>query len=514
LVTSVIALDASARYYDSDGRLHVRVSHISKANVGDYRGSEIPDAEALGLDSNRIYKLLRDPAELARAAPTFNNLQLLIRHVPVTADEPSREHTVGSTGTDAVFLNPYLDNSLVVWDGEAIAAIETKEQCQLSAAYRYTADMTPGRYMGTSYDGVMRDIRGNHVALVKAGRAGDDVVVMDAALSEEKSMKTRRVTLSPRAAVAKGALIAYLLPRLAQDQQLPDLNFLAGVNSKNWAKSAPAIATRVVEVSKGRLAMDADLKDVSALLDHFKGEDPDAGPGGVGRPEDAEVPAEDPTVVASDPDDPEERKVVADDDIEGKLRELLQGKLDDSDLEMVLKLVRPEEAPVRPVAVGSERDDDDDDDGDVNDDAALPPALAANAGVPMGKKEDKDDKDEPMIKKPAMDAAIKLATDEAVQRAVKATRQEMRSLAEAERFVRPWVGEVMAMDSAEDVFAFALDKLGVQTKGVHPSAYRAMLTLVRKPGEGQARVAQDGALRPDKGFAERFPNAGRVRVMG
>jgi hypothetical protein len=119
-----------------------------------------------------------------------------------------------------------------------------------------------------------------------------------------------------------------------------------------------------------------------------------------------------------------------------------------------------------------------------------------------------------MIKKPAMDAAIKLATDEAVQRAVKATRQEMRSLAEAERFVRPWVGEVMAMDSAEDVFAFALDKLGVQTKGVHPSAYRAMLTLVRKPGEGQARMAQDGALRPDKGFAERFPNAGRVRVMG
>jgi hypothetical protein len=248
------------------------------------------------------------------------------------------------------FSIPYLDNSLVIWDGEAIAAVETKEQCQLSAAYRYRADMTPGQYLGTTYDGVMRDIRGNHVALVKAGRAGADVVVMDAAL-EEKPMKTRRVTLSPRAAVAKGALIAYLLPRLAQDQQLPDLSFLAGVTSKNWKKTAPVIVTRVVESTRGRLAMDADLKDVSALLDHFKGDDPDAGPGGVGRPEDAEVPAEDPTVVASDPDDPDERKVVADDDIEGKVRELLQGKLDDADLEMLLKLIRPEEAePANPAA--------------------------------------------------------------------------------------------------------------------------------------------------------------------
>jgi hypothetical protein len=503
----LIALDSSARHYDPDGRLHVQVSHISKANVGDYRGSEIPDAEALGLDSSKIYKLLRDPAELARAAPTFNNLQLLIRHVPVTADEPSREHTVGSTGTDAVFLDPYLDNSLVIWDGEAIAAVETKEQCQLSAAYRYRADMTPGQYLGTTYDGVMRDIRGNHVALVKAGRAGADVVVMDAAL-EEKPMKTRRVTLSPRAAVAKGALIAYLLPRLAQDQQLPDLSFLAGVTSKNWKKSAPVIATRVVESTRGRLAMDADLKDVSALLDHFKGDDPDAGPGGVGRPEDAEVPAEDPTVVASDPDDPDERKVVADDDIEGKVRELLQGKLDDADLEMLLKLIRPEETepanPAAPDPFAGEEDGADD---------ALPPALAANAGVPPGKKDDKDDKDM-MIKKPAMDAAIKRATDSAVERAVKETTARLRAQHDAELFVRPWVGEVLAMDSAEDVLAFALDKLGVPTKGVHPSAYRAMLALVPKPGEGRARVAMDSAIKPDKGFSERFPNAQRVRVMG
>jgi hypothetical protein len=133
--------------------------------------------------------------------------------------------------------------------------------------------------------------------------------------------------------------------------------------------------------------------------------------------------------------------------------------------------------------------------------------------VPPGKKDDKDDKDM-MIKKPAMDAAIKLATDNAVERAVKETTARLRAQHDAELFVRPWVGEVLAMDSAEDVLAFALDKLGVPTKGVHPSAYRAMLALVPKPGEGRARVAMDSAIKPDKGFSERFPNAQRVRVMG
>ena len=141
------ALDRSARFYDEDGRLHVRVSNISKAVVNPYYGSEIPDHEGLGLDPNRVYYLLRDAEELEKAAPTFNNLPLLSKHVPVTAqDEESHQPdlVVGSTGTDAVFVNPYLRNSLVVWAATAIAGIESDEIKELSSAYRYDADMTPG----------------------------------------------------------------------------------------------------------------------------------------------------------------------------------------------------------------------------------------------------------------------------------------------------------------------------------------------------------------------------------
>ena len=170
---------ASVRSIDADGRLHVEITNISKATVNPYWGYEIPNGEELGLEMNRVYMLLRDPEELAKAASTSNNIQLLDRHDPVSAQDDKKERVIGSTGTDAVFQAPFLRNSLVVWDADAIERINKRETQELSCAYRYMPDMTPGIYEGIRYDGVMRDLCFNHVALVERGRAGPDVVVGD-----------------------------------------------------------------------------------------------------------------------------------------------------------------------------------------------------------------------------------------------------------------------------------------------------------------------------------------------
>lgn len=177
---SMIAFDKdTVRSYDRDGRLHVSMTPISKANICEYYGNEIPNAETLGLEPNRKYKLFRHPDELAKAAKTFNNLPLLSKHVPITSDTHNSGLVIGSTGTDAEFKDPYLLNSLVIWPQDAIDDVESEDKRELSCAYHYLADMTPGTYMGEPYEGVMRNIIGNHVALVKAGRAGSDVMVMD-----------------------------------------------------------------------------------------------------------------------------------------------------------------------------------------------------------------------------------------------------------------------------------------------------------------------------------------------
>jgi uncharacterized protein len=176
---------APNRTFDADGRLRVAVSNISKACVSPYRGEEIPGwDEELGLDPDRIYCLLRDPDELKAAANSFNSLPILTEHLPISADNHSRNASlvVGTTGTDAAFEDPYLTNSLVIWAADAIADVESGAKRELSCGYRFTPDMTPGVYKGERHDGVMRDLVGSHVALVVDGRAGPDVVVGDAAL--------------------------------------------------------------------------------------------------------------------------------------------------------------------------------------------------------------------------------------------------------------------------------------------------------------------------------------------
>lgn len=179
---TAIAFDRSARHRDADGRLHVANCRISAARVNEYVGKEIPNYEQLGLKADKLYPLYRDPEELKRAAPTFNNVPLLLDHVPVSVDDPALELICGAI-SNVRYEHPYLIGDLAVWSREAIDAIESGERKELSAAYRYVLDMSPRgsgvHRSGQRFIGTMRNLAANHVALVAEGRAGPDVVVAD-----------------------------------------------------------------------------------------------------------------------------------------------------------------------------------------------------------------------------------------------------------------------------------------------------------------------------------------------
>lgn len=179
----------SARSIDENGFLHVGGSHITKATVNPYYGREIPNWQDAGLDPDKVYYGLRDPKELQASLKTWEGLPLHIEHHIDSADEPEKLTRVGAVGTGAVWNAPYVDAPLTVWDGGAIDAIEDGSFRELSCAYRYDPDFTPGIYEGINYDFVMRNIRGNHVALVEEGRAGPDVVVADSNTIKQKQSK-------------------------------------------------------------------------------------------------------------------------------------------------------------------------------------------------------------------------------------------------------------------------------------------------------------------------------------
>jgi uncharacterized protein len=498
---AALAFDASVRHYDQDGRLHVALNNISKANICQYRGGEIPKWEELGLDPDRLYRLYRDPEELAKAAGTFNNLPILKRHVPVTAQAPRPDLVIGSTGTDAQYAHPYLRNSLVVWDQDAIDRIENAESKQLSAAYHYRADMTPGAVDGERHDGVMRDIRGNHVAAVPEGRAGDDVVVGDAKPPQETSNMPTAAKPKPRSArqvlFLTGAMRAYALPRLAQDAKMPDLRpILKDVTAKTWPKQKAAVGDAFAAVLRDRLAEDASIDDVHDFLDSLDKSAPGGEEGGAPPPEDL-----DDAGAAPPPDDKLPVK-----DAEG---EPFEGKETPAEeiLEYLQTVLSPEQlAHVRQIAQAAAGNGG----GNGGGAPAAPPGKDAEPGGvnPNDQGGEKNNMDK---LNPAMDAAIAKVRKDTEESVIK----RMQDIRTAEEAVRPYIGALpMALDSADAVYKTALDALGVKTDGVHASAWPTILAMHPKPADKRNEmpahlVAMDA--KSSKAFAERYPDADRLK---
>ncbi len=472
----LIALDAkSLRTYTVDGHLLVSRTPISKANVCEYYGREIPNAEGLGLDPNVKYRLLRDPEELAKAASTLNGKPLLITHESSSADDHPRDLTVGSLGTDAEFDEPYLYNSLSIWDGEGIQGVETNRRRQISAGYRYVAVMTPGVYKGAPYDGIMTQIIFNHAALVPAGRAGADIFVGDEKPNGEVIMK---IVLSRKALYMAAGVSALLAPRLAQDAK-PDLGeIFSGVSAKNFAQKKPTVVAALKAIP---LAKDQAIEPVLLALDAMEKEDV---PEGADADPSSGLPMNAAEKKAKDEAEAEKAK---------KDKDAADKKARDSFVEN-FKKGKDEKTCAAIDAFIGELDGMD--------------GIAEEAEENAEGKKGAGGNDKKGIDKKAMDAAIEAA--------VAKTRTEAREAGEARDFVEPWIGKVgMAMDSAVEIYASALDALKVDVTDVpkSPAAYKAILKAQPKPGEGRHTLALD-ALETVDGSATHSRFASLDRIAG
>jgi uncharacterized protein len=277
----LFAFDRSMRSRDQDGHLHVECVNISKANVCPYYGREIPNGAELSLVPDQVYMLYRDAAELEAAAPTFENKQLLITHVGVTAGAPQEMLTVGVV-SGVRWEAPYLKARLTVWHQKGIDAIESQAQRELSSGYRYDVDMTPGTIDGVKFAGRMRNIRGNHVALVNEGRVGPDVFVTDEIPQDYHTMKASLLaaTLVTTLGLDKKPedVTAAINAALAADKVIEDKK-AADKAAEDKAAADKAAADKADCEAKDKAAKDAKCKPE----DMEKGEDGNWGLGAKDR---------------------------------------------------------------------------------------------------------------------------------------------------------------------------------------------------------------------------------------
>ena len=105
---------------------------------------------------------------------SFGMKAVTLNHPKVLLDSKTTKlHQVGHAGSHVRFSDGFVEVALVITDQEAIDSIERGDTQEVSAGYRVDYDPTPGvTPEGESYDGIQRNIRVNHIAVVSKGRAG------------------------------------------------------------------------------------------------------------------------------------------------------------------------------------------------------------------------------------------------------------------------------------------------------------------------------------------------------
>ena len=183
--------DKSARTPDLNGWWEVRDNPITKVGGFDYHGSQLPGCP----DPDRVYRVYRPEEELSdpEFLASLRLLPLVDDHTVLGSQDrggtPAEAKGVhGTIGESIRFDSPYVRGNLKVWseamarkiDPPAGSGVRKKE---LSLGYGCALDWTPGTFGGVNYDVVQRRLRANHLALVKEGRMGPDVAVLDQSLT-------------------------------------------------------------------------------------------------------------------------------------------------------------------------------------------------------------------------------------------------------------------------------------------------------------------------------------------
>lgn len=126
----------------------------------------------------------RPPEEVSKpeSLSTFGMKPATWGHPPVLLDAANtKKFQVGYSGSQVRYNDGFVEVALVVTDQDSIEKIKRKDATEVSAGYKVDFDPTPGiTPEGESYEGIQRNIRVNHIAIVPRGRAGPEVrLLMD-----------------------------------------------------------------------------------------------------------------------------------------------------------------------------------------------------------------------------------------------------------------------------------------------------------------------------------------------
>lgn len=139
-------------------------AYLTRTGVFEYN---LPDG------SKRAELRLADEVFSADSLKSFSMLPLTDDHPPAAiTSENAKQYQVGHLGETIEREGDLVKARALVTDAATIDKVTAREKIEISCGYTCDLDHTPGEFEGMKYDSIQRNIRGNHVAIVKHGRAG------------------------------------------------------------------------------------------------------------------------------------------------------------------------------------------------------------------------------------------------------------------------------------------------------------------------------------------------------
>ena len=289
-----------------------------------------------------------------------------------------------------------------------------------------------------------------------------------------------------------GALATYLAPKMAADKALKPGELdsvIKSIKPDVFANQINGIVGTVNDKFKDRLAQDAtldpsEIKELMEAIEPFEDDLEELGEGG----EEGEEGEDDDLGEGGEEGEDDDLPIVEEGNPGEKLMALLkecnipEDKLMEMN-ELINKIATPKGGDEFPLKSEEEKPK-----------GEFPPKKEDK---PTGEFPPKKE-NEPMDKPQAMDAKTiekNITTNIAARFA-------------AAKEVLPFVGEVdpLAFDSADGIYQFALKNGGIETKDVHPSAFKSLLPLLTRSDEVRpAPIAMDA--KEAKSLTEKYPHA-------
>lgn len=153
-------------------------ANFSRTGIYKYTGSELGIID----EPNRIFNIFRPSDEVFNdeSMASFADLPVTLGHPPeMLSTINTKLYSVGYSGSSVEQLENFVKGELTIVDQHAIDAVN-KGMSEISLGYICDYEEISGETMaGEPFDLIQRKIRGNHIAIVPSGRAGEQCEIYD-----------------------------------------------------------------------------------------------------------------------------------------------------------------------------------------------------------------------------------------------------------------------------------------------------------------------------------------------